>query len=113
MCDDKFFEVPNGMDTYPALMGASGYLLPPIRILLTADGDLTGKEVANRVCSKVCDEAESHLWFDLEVFSFQFAYSSFRLLVCPAVAHNNGFKSNMPKPTHQHTLLVCWHSHHG
>lgn len=62
------FEVPNGMDTYPALMEHLD-ILCPFGFARMPDGDLTGKEAANML-QKVCDEAKAHLWFDLEVFLF-------------------------------------------
>lgn len=62
------FEVPNGMDTYPALMKHLD-ILCPFGFARMPEGDLTGKEAADML-QKVCDEAKAHFWFDLEVFLF-------------------------------------------
>lgn len=62
------FEVPNGMDTYPALLEHLD-ILCPFGFARMPEGDLTGKEAADML-QKACDEAKSHLWFDLEVFLF-------------------------------------------
>lgn len=62
------FEVPNGMDTYPALMEHLD-ILCPFGFARMPEGDLTGKEAA-LMLQKVCDETKSHLWFDLETFLF-------------------------------------------
>ena len=62
------FEVPNGMDTYPALLEYLD-ILCPFGFARMPEGDLTGKEAADML-QKACDEAKSHLWFDLEVFLF-------------------------------------------
>ena len=62
------FEIPNGMDTYPALLEHLD-ILCPFGFALIPEGDLTGKEAAD-LLQKACDEAKSHLWFDLEVFLF-------------------------------------------
>ena len=62
------FEVPNGMDTYPALLEHLD-ILCPFGFARMPEGDLTGKEAADML-QKACNEAKSHLWFDLEVFLF-------------------------------------------
>lgn len=62
------FEIPNGMDTYPALLEHLD-ILCPFGFARMPEGDLTGKEAAD-LLQKACDEAKSHLWFDLEVFLF-------------------------------------------
>lgn len=62
------FEVPNGMDTYPELLKHLD-ILCPFGFARMPEGDLTGKESAEML-QAACDEAKSHLWFDLEVFLF-------------------------------------------
>lgn len=62
------FEVSNGMDTYPALLEQLD-ILCPFGFARMPQGDLTGKEAAIML-QKACDEAGSHLWFDLEAFLF-------------------------------------------
>ena len=61
-------DVPNGLDTYPALLQNLD-ILCPFGFARMPEGDLTGKEAAD-LLQKLCDEAGSHLWFDLEVFLF-------------------------------------------
>ena len=62
------FEVPNGMDTYPELLKHLD-ILCPFGFARMPEGDLTGKQSADML-QKACDEAHSHLWFDLETFLF-------------------------------------------
>lgn len=62
------FDIPNGMDTYPELLKHLD-ILCPFGFARMPKGDLTGKEAA-LMLQKVCDEAHSHLWFDLEAFLF-------------------------------------------
>ena len=62
------FEVPNGMDTYPELLKHLD-ILCPFGFARMPEGDLTGKESAGML-QKACNEANSHLWFDLETFLF-------------------------------------------
>lgn len=62
------FDVPTGMDTYPALLEHLD-ILCPFGFARMPEGDLSGKEAANMLQS-ACDAANSHLWFDLEVFLF-------------------------------------------
>ncbi len=61
-------EVPKGADTYPALLQNLD-ILCPFGFARMPEGDLTGKEAADML-QKFCDEAGSHLWFDLEAFLF-------------------------------------------
>jgi len=60
--------VPAGVDTYPALLENLD-ILCPFGFARMPQGDLTGKEAAD-LLQKLCDDAGSHLWFDLEVFLF-------------------------------------------
>lgn len=62
------FEVPNGMDTYPALLEHLD-ILCPFGFARMPVGDLTGKEAADML-QEACNKAKSHLWFDLEAFLF-------------------------------------------
>lgn len=62
------FEVPNGMDTYPALLEHLD-ILCPFGFARMPAGDLTGKEAADML-QEACNKAKSHLWFDLEAFLF-------------------------------------------
>ncbi len=62
------FLVPQGMDTYPALMEHLD-ILCPFGFARMPENDLTGKEAAEYL-QKVCDEKKAHLWFDLETFLF-------------------------------------------
>lgn len=62
------FEVPNGMDTYPALLKHLD-ILCPFGFARMPAGDLTGKEAADML-QEACNKAKSHLWFDLEAFLF-------------------------------------------
>ncbi len=62
------FEVPNGMDTYPALLEYLD-ILCPFGFARMPAGDLTGKEAADML-QEACNKAKSHLWFDLEAFLF-------------------------------------------
>ncbi len=60
--------VPQGMDTYPALLQNLD-ILCPFGFARMPEGDLSGKEAAD-ILQKLCDNAGSHLWFDLEAFLF-------------------------------------------
>lgn len=60
--------VMQGADTYPALLQNLD-ILCPFGFARMPEGDLTGKEAADTL-QKFCDEAGSHLWFDLETFLF-------------------------------------------
>ena len=62
------FGVPGGLDTYPALLENLD-ILCPFGFARMPEGDLTGKEAAETL-QRLCDNAGSHLWFDLEVFLF-------------------------------------------
>lgn len=62
------FDVPHGMDTYPSLLKYLD-ILCPFGFARMPDGDITGKEAADML-QKACDDAHSHLWFDLEAFLF-------------------------------------------
>ena len=66
------FEVPNGMDTYPALLEYLD-ILCPFGFARMPAGDLTGKEAADML-QEACNKAKSHLWFDLEAFLFNSLY---------------------------------------
>lgn len=61
-------QVPQGRDTYPALLQNLD-ILCPFGFARMPEGDLTGKESADLLQS-LCDAAGSHLWFDLETFLF-------------------------------------------
>jgi hypothetical protein len=60
--------VPAGLDTYPQLLRHLD-ILCPFGFARMPQGDLTGKEAADTL-QKLCDDAGSHLWFDLEAFLF-------------------------------------------
>lgn len=60
--------VPQGADTYPDLLKNLD-ILCPFGFARMPEGDITGKEAADML-QKLCDEAGSHLWFDLEAFLF-------------------------------------------
>lgn len=61
-------DVLDGEDAYPALLQNLD-ILCPFGFARMPEGDLTGKEVADKLQS-LCDDAGSHLWFDLEAFLF-------------------------------------------
>ena len=61
-------DVPTGLDTYPDMLQNLD-ILCPFGFARMPEGDLTGKEAAD-LLQKLCDEAGSHLWFDLEAFLF-------------------------------------------
>ena len=60
--------VPDGKDTYPALLQNLD-ILCPFGFARMPEGDLTGKEAADML-QALCDKYGSHLWFDLETFLF-------------------------------------------
>lgn len=60
--------VSAGLDTYPELLRNLD-ILCPFGFARMPEGDLTGKEAADML-QKLCDEAGSHLWLDLEAFLF-------------------------------------------
>lgn len=60
--------VRDGEDGYPALLENLD-ILCPFGFARMPEGDLSGKEVADLLQS-LCDEAGTHLWFDLEAFLF-------------------------------------------
>lgn len=61
-------DVPQGKDTYPALLEHLD-ILCPFGFARMPENDLTGKQSA-RMLQKLCDDAGAHLWFDLEAFLF-------------------------------------------
>jgi hypothetical protein len=61
-------EVLKGIDAYPGLLQNLD-ILCPFGFARMPKGDLTGKEAADTL-QKLCNEANSHLWFDLEAFLF-------------------------------------------
>lgn len=61
-------QVPKGKDTYPALLENLD-ILCPFGFARMPKTDLTGEEAAQTL-QKLCDDAGSHLWFDLEAFLF-------------------------------------------
>jgi hypothetical protein len=62
------YEIPEGLDTYPAMLENLD-ILCPFCFARMPEGDITGKEAAD-ILQKLCDDAGSHLWFDLEAFLF-------------------------------------------
>lgn len=60
--------IMDGADAYPALLENLD-ILCPFGFARMPEGDLTGKEAAD-LLQKFCDNAGSHLWFDLEAFLF-------------------------------------------
>mgnify|MGYP000860480483 FL=1 len=60
--------VPQGLDTYPGLLQNLD-ILCPFGFARMPEGDLSGKEAAT-LLQQLCDDAGSHLWFDLEAFLF-------------------------------------------
>lgn len=60
--------VPTGLDTYPQLLSHLD-ILCPFGFARMPKNDLTGKEVAD-LLQNLCNDAGSHLWFDLEAFLF-------------------------------------------
>lgn len=60
--------VLDGADAYPALLENLD-ILCPFGFARMPEGDLTGKEAAD-LLQRFCDDAGSHLWFDLEAFLF-------------------------------------------
>ena len=63
-------EVPLAADTYPALLKNLDIICPfGFARLHDTPGELGGKQTAD-LLQKLCDDAGSHLWFDLEVFKF-------------------------------------------
>lgn len=61
-------EVPKGADTYPELLKYLDVLCP-FGFARMPDTDISGKEAAD-LLQQFCDQAGSHLWFDLEAFLF-------------------------------------------
>lgn len=61
-------DVLAGKDTYPALLENLD-ILCPFGFARMPENDLTGKQAAT-ILQKLCDDADSHLWFDLEAFLF-------------------------------------------
>lgn len=62
------FDIDGGIDTYPKLLKHLD-ILCPFGFARMPDGDLNGQHAASKLQS-LCDEAGSHLWFDLEAFLF-------------------------------------------
>ena len=60
--------IPQGLDTYPALLQNLD-ILCPFGFARMPEGDLSGKEAAT-LLQQLCDDAGSHLWLDLETFLF-------------------------------------------
>lgn len=60
--------VPDGVDTYPALLQNLD-ILCPFGFARMPEGDLTGKQAAD-LLQGLCDRYGAHLWFDLETFLF-------------------------------------------
>ena len=60
--------IMDGADAYPALLENLD-ILCPFGFARMPEGDLTGKEAAD-LLQTFCDDAGSHLWFDLEAFLF-------------------------------------------
>lgn len=60
--------IKDGLDTYPDLLKNLD-ILCPFGFARMPEGDFTGKEAADLLQS-LCDDAGSHLWFDLEAFLF-------------------------------------------
>lgn len=61
-------EVPKGADAYPELLKYLDVLCP-FGFARMPENDLTGEKAAE-LLQKFCDEAGTHLWFDLEAFLF-------------------------------------------
>lgn len=61
-------DVPNGKETYPELLKNLD-ILCPFGFARMPENDLTGKQAATML-QKLCNDAGSHLWFDLEAFLF-------------------------------------------
>lgn len=63
-------EVPLAVETYPKLLKNLDIICPfGFARLNDQPGELGGKETAD-LLQKLCDDAGSHLWLDLEVFNF-------------------------------------------
>jgi len=62
------YDVPKGEKVYPALLQYLD-ILCPFGFARMPEGDLTGEEAAQRL-QQLCNNAQSHLWFDLEAFLF-------------------------------------------
>lgn len=60
--------VPFGADAYPRMLENLD-ILCPFGFARMPEGDLTGYEAA-QMLQEFCDDAGSHLWFDLEAFLF-------------------------------------------
>jgi len=61
-------DVPKGADTYPQLLENLDILIT-FAFARMPESDLTGEQAA-KMLQGFCDEAGSHLWFDLEAFLF-------------------------------------------
>lgn len=61
-------QILKAMNTYPELL-KSVDILCPFGFSRMEDDDLTGRDAA-MVLQKLCDDAHSHLWLDLEAFLF-------------------------------------------
>lgn len=61
-------DILDGKDAYPGLLQNLD-ILCPFGFARMPENDLTGKEAAD-LLQRMCDDAGSHLWFDLEAFLF-------------------------------------------
>jgi hypothetical protein len=62
------FAVPAGESTYPALLENLD-IICPFGFARMPKGDITGEQAA-KLLQRLCEESNSHLWFDLEAFLF-------------------------------------------
>jgi hypothetical protein len=62
------YDVPKGEKVYPDLLKYLD-ILCPFGFARMPEGDLTGEEAAGRL-QQLCNNAQAHLWFDLEAFLF-------------------------------------------
>lgn len=68
MFSTNSFGIRMALETYPKMLENLD-ILCPFGFARQPEKDLTGYEAAN-LLQKMCDEAGSHLWFDLEAFLF-------------------------------------------
>lgn len=62
------FYILKAIDTYPQLLSSLD-ILCPFGFARMPEDDLSGRDAA-MVLQQLCDNANSHLWLDLEIFSF-------------------------------------------
>jgi hypothetical protein len=62
------YDVPKGEKIYPDLLKYLD-ILCPFGFARMPEGDLTGEEAAKRL-QQLCNDSQTHLWFDLEAFLF-------------------------------------------